>query len=85
MFMIDNQKRCLTCGLGIDDDHNYCPTCAPKPYVPAFSNLMTVETCPDCGVRFVTTQAGPFVCPDCLAEQVGYEADRADNARPYLN
>ena len=52
---------------------------------PAFSDMIIVETCPVCGVQFVTAQSGPFICSDCLAEQAAYEADRADNARPYLS
>ena len=67
-----------------------CPLChrerrAAAAMPPAFSDMIIVETCPVCGVQFVTAQSGPFICSDCLAEQAAYEADRADNARPYLS
>ena len=37
-YVVDTQKRCLTCGIGVEGDHNYCPACAPA-----------IETCPVCG------------------------------------
>lgn len=51
-----------------------CPLCNVK-----------VSTCPVCGCRFQTSAAGPFVCPDCLAEEQAEREERSDNARPYLN
>lgn len=48
-------------------------------------NVIIWEICPVCGSRFETTQSGPFVCPDCLAEEQADREHRAEMARPYLN
>jgi RecJ-like exonuclease len=36
--------------------------------IPDCNNLVAVEVCPVCGVRFQTHETGPFVCQDCEEE-----------------